>query len=829
MENTQKLIPVTIEDEMKSAYISYAMSVIVSRALPDVRDGLKPVHRRVLYGMTELGLASNRPYKKCARVVGDVLGKYHPHGDSAVYEAMVRMVQDFSLRYPLLDGQGNFGSIDGDGPAAMRYTEARLKRIAEEMLADIDKNTVDFQPNFDDSLTEPTVLPAKVPNLLINGASGIAVGMATNIPPHNLREVVHACIAYLHNPSITVEELSQYIKAPDFPTGGIIYGYEGVKESMLTGKGRIVLRAKAEIVETERKTQIIVREIPYQVVKAKLIERIAELMTEKKLEGISDIRDESDREGLRIVIDLKRDTDPNIVLNHLYKNTQMQQIFSVNNIALVKGRPMTLNLKDMIHYFIEHRYEVVTRRTQFLLSEAEQKAEILKGLLVALEDLDEIISLIRAAQTPELAKQELIQRYHLSEIQAKAILDLRLQRLTSMEREKILQEYNELQETIAYYKSVLLDKNEQTKIIEKELREIEAKFGDDRRTEIVYAAEDLTIEDMVADEEMIVTITKSGYIKRTPASLYRSQKRGGVGSTGVTTKEEDYVEHVFSATAHNYLLLFTEKGKCFWLRVFEIPEGAKNARGRDIKNLINIEEDDRIRAYVNVKTLTDQDYIQNHYIVMCTQNGIIKKTTLEAYSNPRAVGINAINIKEGDRLIEARLTNGNHYILLGAKMGKAVRFHENTVRPMGRTATGVTAMRFDDPNDHVIGMVTVENVNAELMVVSEKGYGKRSPIEEYRLTNRGTKGVTTIKITEKTGYLVAIKEVTDNDDLMIMTKNGITIRTAVKELRTMGRATQGVRLIRLSEDDSIASITKIAREEEETKSNGLNGQNNQVR
>ncbi|MCS7028198.1 MAG: DNA gyrase subunit A [Bacteroidia bacterium] len=829
MENTQKLIPVTIEDEMKSAYISYAMSVIVSRALPDVRDGLKPVHRRVLYGMTELGLASNRPYKKCARVVGDVLGKYHPHGDSAVYEAMVRMVQDFSLRYPLLDGQGNFGSIDGDGPAAMRYTEARLKRIAEEMLADIDKNTVDFQPNFDDSLTEPTVLPAKVPNLLINGASGIAVGMATNIPPHNLREVVHACIAYLHNPSITVEELSQYIKAPDFPTGGIIYGYEGVKESMLTGKGRIVLRAKAEIVETERKTQIIVREIPYQVVKAKLIERIAELMTEKKLEGISDIRDESDREGLRIVIDLKRDTDPNIVLNHLYKNTQMQQIFSVNNIALVKGRPMTLNLKDMIHYFIEHRYEVVTRRTQFLLSEAEQKAEILKGLLVALEDLDEIISLIRAAQTPELAKQELIQRYHLSEIQAKAILDLRLQRLTSMEREKILQEYNELQETIAYYKSVLLDKNEQTKIIEKELREIEAKFGDDRRTEIVYAAEDLTIEDMVADEEMIVTITKSGYIKRTPASLYRSQKRGGVGSTGVTTKEEDYVEHVFSATAHNYLLLFTEKGKCFWLRVFEIPEGAKNARGRDIKNLINIEEDDRIRAYVNVKTLTDQDYIQNHYIVMCTQNGIIKKTTLEAYSNPRTVGINAINIKEGDRLIEARLTNGNHYILLGAKMGKAVRFHENTVRPMGRTATGVTAMRFDDPNDHVIGMVTVENVNAELMVVSEKGYGKRSPIEEYRLTNRGTKGVTTIKITEKTGYLVAIKEVTDNDDLMIMTKNGITIRTAVKELRTMGRATQGVRLIRLSEDDSIASITKIAREEEETKSNGLNGQNNQVR
>ncbi|MCS7077547.1 MAG: DNA gyrase subunit A [Bacteroidia bacterium] len=822
MESFQKLIPVTIEDEMKSAYISYAMSVIISRALPDVRDGLKPVHRRVLYGMTELGLASNRPYKKCARVVGDVLGKYHPHGDSAVYETMVRMVQDFSLRYPLLDGQGNFGSIDGDSAAAMRYTEARLKRIAEEMLADIDKDTVDFQPNFDDSLTEPTVLPAKVPNLLINGASGIAVGMATNIAPHNLREVVQACIAYLHNPAINVEELTQYVKAPDFPTGGIIYGYEGVKESMLTGKGRVVIRAKAEIIETDKKTQIIIHEIPYQVIKAKLIERIAELMTEKKLEGISDIRDESDREGLRIVIDLKRDTDPNILLNHLYKNTQMQQVFSVNNIALVKGRPMTLNLKDMIHYFIEHRYEVVIRRTQFLLNEAEHKAEILKGLLVALDHLDDVIALIRAAQTPEIAKQELTQHYNLSEVQAKAILDLRLQRLTSMEREKIVQEYNELQQTITYYKTVLADKNEQTKIIEQELRDVETKFGDERRTEIIYAAEDLSIEDMIADEEMIVTITKNGYIKRTPSALYRSQKRGGVGSTGVATKEEDYVEHLFSATAHNYLLLFTEKGKCFWLRVFEIPEGAKNAKGRDIKNLINIDDDDRIRAYVNVKSLSDEAYVQNHYIVMCTQKGVIKKTTLEAYSNPRASGINAINIKEGDMLIEARLTNGNHHILLGAKMGRAVHFHEDTVRPMGRTATGVMAMRFDDPNDHVIGMVTVEDMNAELMVVSEKGYGKRSPIEDYRLTNRGTKGVTTIKITEKTGYLVAIKEVTDNDDLMIMTKNGITIRTAVRGLRTMGRATQGVRLIRLADDDEIASITKVvANDDENIKSSDL--------
>lgn len=817
MENTEKLIPVTIEDEMKSAYISYAMSVIVSRALPDVRDGLKPVHRRVLYGMTELGLASNRPYKKCARVVGDVLGKYHPHGDSAVYETMVRMVQDFSLRYPLLDGQGNFGSIDGDSAAAMRYTEARLKRIAEEMLADIDKDTVDFQPNFDDSLTEPTVLPAKIPNLLINGASGIAVGMATNIAPHNLREVIQACIAYLNNPDVTIEELIQIVKAPDFPTGGIIYGYDGVKESMLTGRGRVVIRAKAEIIDTDKKTQIIIHEIPYQVIKARLIERIAELMSDKKIEGISDIRDESDRDGLRVVIDVKRDADPHILLNHLYKNTQMQQVFSVNNIALVKGRPMTLNLKDMIHHFIQHRYDVIVRRTQFLLAEAEHKAEILKGLLIALDHLDEVIALIRAAQTPEIAKQGLINTYNLSEIQAKAILDLRLHRLTSMERDKILQEYNELQQIIAYYKTVLADKNEQTKIIAQELTEIETKFGDERRTEIVYAAEDLTIEDMIADEEMIVTITKNGYIKRTPSALYRSQKRGGVGSAGVTTKEEDYVEYIFSATAHNYMLLFTEKGKCFWLRVFEIPEGAKNAKGRDIKNLINIDTDDRIRAYVNVKNLSDEDYIQNHYIVMCTKKGIIKKTTLEAYSNPRVTGINAINIREEDMLLEARLTNGNHHILLGAKMGKAVHFHEDKVRPMGRTATGVTGMRFDNPDDEVIGMVTVESSDSELMVVSEKGYGKRSPIEDYRVTNRGAKGVTTIKITEKTGKLVAIKEVTDNDDLMIMTKSGITIRTAIKQLRTMGRATQGVRLIRLADDDEIASITKVvAYDEEET-------------
>lgn len=803
---------------MKSAYISYAMSVIVSRALPDVRDGLKPVHRRVLYGMTELGLASNRPYKKCARVVGDVLGKYHPHGDSAVYETMVRMVQDFSLRYPLLDGQGNFGSIDGDSAAAMRYTESRLRKIAEEMLADIDKNTVDFQPNFDDSLTEPTVMPAKVPNLLINGASGIAVGMATNIAPHNLREVIAACLAYLNDNTISIEELITLVKAPDFPTGGIIYGYDGVKEGLMTGRGRIVIRAKATIEETERRTQIIVTEIPYQVVKARMIERIAELMSDKKIEGISDIRDESDRDGLRVVIDIKRDADANIVLNQLYKNTQMQQVFSVNNIALVKGRPMMLNLRDMIHHFIEHRYEVIVRRTQFLLDEANHKAEVLKGLLIALDNLDAVIALIRGAQTPEVARQELMASYNLSEIQAKAILDLRLQRLTGMEREKLLQEYNELMEIIKYYILVIENKSEQTKIIQEELQDINIRFGDERRTEIVYSAEDITMEDMIPDEEMIVTITKQGYIKRTPSILYRSQKRGGVGSSGMNTRDEDYVEYVFSATSHNYLLFFTEKGKCFWLKVYEIPEGAKNAKGRAIQNLINIDGEDNIKAFVNVKSLKDEDYIQNHYIIMCTQKGVIKKTTLEAYSNPRSNGINAINIKEGDVLLEARLTNGNHHILLGAKRGKVVHFPEHKVRPMGRTATGVTGMRFDKENDELIGMVTVADINTELMVVSEKGYGKRSPIADYRITNRGGKGVTTIKVTEKTGLLIGMREVTDEDDLMIMTKNGITIRTAVKSLRTMGRATQGVRLIKLAEDDDIASITKVVALEEEVDS-----------
>ena len=813
----QSIIPINIEDEMRGAYIDYSMSVIVSRALPDVRDGLKPVHRRVLYGMQELGVNYNKAYKKSARIVGEVLGKYHPHGDASVYDTMVRMAQDWSLRYTLVDGQGNFGSIDGDFPAAMRYTEARLKRIAEELLADINKDTVDFQPNFDDSLTEPTVLPGKLPNLLVNGSSGIAVGMATNMAPHNLREVIDGIVAYIDNNNITIPELMKYISAPDFPTGAIIYGIAGVQEGYLTGRGRIVVRAKAEIVTNANgKDQIIVTEIPYMVNKAMMIEKTAALINEKKIEGISDIRDESDRDGYRVVYDLKKDAIANIVLNNLYKYTQLQSSFGVNNVALVKGRPQTLNLKDLIKYFVEHRHEVVVRRTKYELAEAEKRAHILEGYLIALDNLDEVISLIRSSSDPDAAREGLMTRFALSEIQAKAILDMRLQRLTGLERDKIQEEYKEVKELIDRLNEILANEPVRMQIIKDELAELRDRYGDERRTQIVLSDDDFTMEDMIPNEDMVITISNQGYIKRTLLSEYRTQGRGGVGSRGVSTKEDDFTEHLFIAQAHNYLLIFTDQGKVYWKKAYEIPEGNKISKGRAIQNLINIEPGDNIRAIITVKNLQDANYTSNNFVILCTEKGIIKKTSLEAYSRPRQGGINAITIHEGDRLINASLTNGKNHIVIAKSEGKAVHFNELQVRPMGRTAAGVRGVTLDSDTDKVIGMVCISREDANLLVVSEKGYGKRSEMADYRITNRGGKGVKTLNITEKTGKLVAIKEVVDDDELMIINRSGITIRIEVKELRVMGRATQGVRLIKLNEDDRISSVEKIQKIEGET-------------
>ena len=816
MTGDERIIPVLIEEEMKTAYIDYSMSVIVSRALPDVRDGLKPVHRRVLYGMQDLGVLSNRPYKKSARIVGEVLGKYHPHGDSSVYDTMVRMAQDWSLRYPLVDGQGNFGSVDGDSPAAMRYTEARLRKTAEEMLGDIDKETVDFRPNFDDSLTEPVVLPAKLPNLLVNGASGIAVGMATNMPPHNLTEVINGTIAYIDNRDIEIAELMNHIKAPDFPTGGIIYGYEGVKEAFETGRGRVVMRATATTEEMPSgKEQIIVTEIPFQVNKAEMIKKTADLVNDGKLEGISDIRDESDRNGMRIVYELKKDAIPNVVLNKLYKYTQLQTSFSVNNIALVNGRPETLNLKDLIKHFVDHRHEVVIRRTQYELKKAEERAHILEGLIIAVDNLDEVIKLIRASRTPEEARNGLMERFSLSELQAKAILDMRLQKLTGLEIDKLKEEYEELMKFIEHLRAILADEGLRMNIIKDELQEVKDKYGDERRSEIVFSAEDFKIEDIIADESVVVTISQPGYIKRTPLSEYKTQARGGVGSKGSSTRDEDFLESLFVATNHNYLLFFTEKGRCYWMRVFEVPEGAKNTKGRAIQNLINIESDDKIKAYINVTDLKDPEYIENNFVVMVTKKGIIKKTSLEAYSRPRTNGINAITVRDGDTLLEAKLTDGSDDILMALRSGKAIRFPEEKVRPMGRNASGVRGITLGHDNDELVGMVTVKEGEASILVVSEKGYGKRSALEDYRITNRGGKGVKTLSITDKTGELISLKAVTDENDLMIITKNGITIRMAVENIRVAGRATQGVRLISLRGKDEIAAIAKVDHQEEE--------------
>ena len=816
---SDRIIPINIEEEMKAAYIDYSMSVIVSRALPDVRDGLKPVHRRVLFGMLDLGVTSNKPYKKSARIVGDVLGKYHPHGDSSVYDTMVRMAQPWSLRYPMVDGQGNFGSMDGDNPAAMRYTEARLQKIAEEMLADINKDTVDFKLNFDDSLQEPTVLPSRIPNLLVNGSSGIAVGMATNMPPHNLREVTAAIVAYINNRDITTAELMQHVKAPDFPTGGIIYGYAGVQEAFETGRGRIVMRAKAEIESYKNdRERIIVTEIPYQVNKANMIERTAELVNEKKIEGISEIRDESDREGMRIVYEIKRDANASIVLNNLFKYTALQTSFSVNNIALVNGRPMLLKLKDMIRHFVDHRHEVVVRRVRFDLNEAEKRAHILEGLLVALDHLDEIIKLIRGSNTPEDARLGLIQNFGLTDIQARAILDMTLRRLTGLERDKIKEEYAELMKTIESLKAILSDESLRMNIIKEETIEIRDKYGDERRTSIIHSAEDMRMEDFVVDEEVVITISHEGYIKRTPLSEYRRQSRGGKGAMGSQSRDQDFIEHILIASNHNYMLFFTEAGRCFWLRVFEIPEGSRTSKGRAIQNVINIPKDESIKAYIKVVNLKDQTYLENNFIIMCTQKGTIKKTSLEAYSRPRANGINAININEGDQLLEACMTDGQSEIVMALRSGKAIRFNESTVRPMGRTATGVRGIKLAHEQDEVIGMIAINNTETTVLVVSEKGYGKRTNIEDYRVTGRGGSGVKTINVTEKTGELVAIKGVTDFDDLMIINKSGIVIRIGVSQLRVMGRATQGVRLITLKGDDSIASIAQVARDEDETES-----------
>jgi DNA gyrase subunit A len=817
MSERERIIQVNIEEEMKSAYIDYSMSVIVSRALPDVRDGLKPVHRRVLFGMSELGVLSNRPYKKSARIVGEVLGKFHPHGDSSVYEAMVRMAQDWSLRYPLVDGQGNFGSVDGDSPAAMRYTEARLKKIAEETLSDIDKETVDFQPNFDDSLNEPVVLPTRIPILLINGASGIAVGMATNMPPHNISEIIDATIAFIDNRDITTDEILGYIKGPDFPTGGIIYGEQGIRDACETGRGRIVVRAKTEIELTHSGREcIIVTEIPYMVNKAEMIRKIADLINEKRLEGISYINDESDRNGMRVVIILKKDASANVVLNNLFKLSSLQTSFNVNNIALVKGRPKTLNTKDLIDHFVRHRHQVILRRTQFDLVQAEKRAHILEGLIIASDNIDEVIALIKSSKTPDEARERLMERFSLSDLQARAIVEMRLRQLTGLEQEKLREEYREILALIEYLKSILASVELQMKIIKDELLEIKEKYGDKRRTMIIPNAEEFNPEDFYADDEMVITISHLGYIKRTPLTEFRRQNRGGTGAKGGSTRDEDFIEHLYIATMHNTMLFFTRNGKCYWLKVYNIPEGSRTSKGRALQNLINIEPDDNVRAFINVKNLSDSDYINNNFIVLCTKKGIIKKTSLEAYSRPRTNGVNAITVREGDELLEARMTNGRHQMMLAVKSGRAIRFPEASVRPMGRTASGVRGIRLaDEVTDFVVGMITIENKEKEILVVSEKGYGKRSDIEDYRTTNRGGKGVKTINITEKTGSLIALKDVTDTDDLMIITQYGNILRSRISALRVMGRATQGVRLINLREGDIIASVAIVSVNEDE--------------
>ena len=815
MAEGEKLIPINIEDEMKSAYIDYSMSVIVSRALPDVRDGLKPVHRRVLFGMHELGIRSSTSFKKSARIVGEVLGKYHPHGDTSVYDAMVRMAQEWSLRYLLVDGQGNFGSVDGDSPAAMRYTEARMRKMSEDLLADIDKDTVDHQFNFDDTLKEPKVLPTRVPTLLINGASGIAVGMATNMPPHNITEVIDGTIQYINDNDISIDELIQTIKAPDFPTGGTIYGYDGVKEAFHTGRGRIVMRAKAIIEEVKGRECIIVTEIPYQVNKAEMIRKTAELINDKKIEGISNIRDESDRNGMRVVYILKRDAVPNIVLNKLYKYTALQSSFSVNNIALVKGRPQLLNLKEMIHYFVEHRHEVVVRRTKYELRKAEERAHVLEGLIIASDNIDKVIALIRSSSNADEAKAKLIENFKLSEIQAKAIVEMRLRQLTGLEQDKLRSEYDELMKTIEDLKDILDKKDRRMQIITDELLVIKDKYGDERRSVIEFAGGNFSMEDMIPDEKVVITISHAGYIKRTPLTEYKTQNRGGVGQKASTTRNEDFLEHLFVGTNHQYMLFFTQKGKCFWMRVYEIPEGSKTAKGRAIQNLINIEQDDKVKAFINTQDLKDEDYINSHYVIMATKKGQVKKTLLEQYSRPRANGINAITVKDEDELLEAKLTTGNSQILLAVKSGKAIRFEEDKTRPMGRNASGVRGITLGGPNDEVIGMVAVSDSKTEILVVSENGYGKRSSLEDYRTTNRGGKGVKTLSITEKTGDLVSIKNVSDLDDLMIINKSGIAIRMDVADLRVMGRATQGVKLINLKGSDTIAAVAKVMKDDEE--------------
>jgi len=822
MAEGEKLIPINIDDEMKSAYIDYSMSVIVSRALPDVRDGLKPVHRRVLFGMYELGVRSSSAHKKSARIVGEVLGKYHPHGDTSVYDSMVRMAQEWSLRYMLVDGQGNFGSVDGDSPAAMRYTEARMRKIADDMLIDIDKDTVDHQLNFDDTLQEPKVLPTRIPNLLVNGASGIAVGMATNMPPHNLTEVVDGTIAYIENNDIEIDELITYIKAPDFPTGGIIYGYDGVKEAFHTGRGRVVMRAKASFEEVQGRESIIVTEIPYQVNKADMIKKTADLVNDKKIEGISTIRDESDRNGMRIVYILKRDAIPNIVLNTLYKYTALQTSFSVNNIALVNGRPQMLNVKEMIHYFVEHRHEVVVRRTIFELKKAEDRAHILEGLIIASDNIDEVIKIIRASSNADEARENLMERFKLTEIQAKAIVEMRLRQLTGLEQDKLRSEYDEILKTIEDLKDILAHKERRMQIIKDELLEVKEKYGDARRSEINFAGGDLSIEDMIPDEQVVITISHAGYIKRTPLSEYKTQHRGGVGQKASSTRNEDFLEHLFVGTNHQYMLFFTQKGKCFWMRVYEIPEGSKSSKGRAIQNLISIENGDSVKAFICTQDLKDEAYVNSHYVIMATKKGIVKKTSLEQYSRPRQNGINAISVREDDELLEAKLTTGASQIFLGLKSGKAIRFEESKTRPMGRNASGVRGITLADDNDEVIGMVSVHNFEEEILVVSEKGYGKRSSIDDYRITNRGGKGVKTISITEKTGGLVAIKNVSDSDDLMIINKSGIAIRMSVEDLRVMGRATQGVRLINIKGSDSIAAVAKVMKDEDAVEETDIN-------
>ena len=815
MAEGEKLIPINIEEAMKSAYIDYSMSVIVSRALPDVRDGLKPVHRRVLFGMSELGLRSNSKYKKSAFIVGEVLGKYHPHGDSSVYDTMVRMAQEWSLRYMLVDGQGNFGSIDGDSPAAMRYTEARLKKISEEMVEDLEKDTVDFQLNYDDSIKEPTVLPTKIPSLLVNGASGIAVGMATNMPPHNLSEVIDGTVAYIDDNNIEIDELIKHVKAPDFPTGGVIYGYDGVKNAFETGRGKVVMRGKASFEEVNGRECIIVSEIPYQVNKADMIQRTAELINDKKIEGISNIRDESDRKGMRIVYILKRDAIPNIVLNTLYKYTALQSSFSVNNIALVKGRPKLLNLKEMIKYFVEHRHDVVVRRTKYDLKKAEERAHILDGLIVASDNIDKVIEIIKKSSNADDARKNLIKEYDLSEVQAKAIVEMRLRQLTGLEQDKLRDEYNGLLELIKDLKNILEDKDRRMSIIKDELIEIKEKHGDERRSVIEFSGGELSIEDMIPDEKVVLTISHAGYIKRTPLAEYKTQHRGGVGQKGSTTRSEDFLEYLFVGTNHQYMLFFTQKGKCFWMRVFEIPEGSKLSKGRAIQNLINIEPDDKVKAFICTQDLKDEDYINNHFVIMCTKKGQVKKTSLEQYSRPRSNGINAITIKEGDELLEAKLTTGNSQILMSVKSGKCIRFEESKTRPMGRNASGVRGVRLKDDNDEVVGMLSVNDMDSDILVVSENGYGKRSKLDDYRITNRGGKGVKTISITDKTGNLVSIKNVADGDDLMIINKSGIAIRMEVNSLRVMGRATQGVKLINLKDGDSIAAVAKVVLDDEE--------------